>query len=113
MSRMYNDYSSIARDREERNLNSVNFPEFHTEQKDSISTDENPEVREKSLKVAVLALAGYEKECSRVAAKILEGDLRKGSPKEKRTAEAVRLFVSVTELYAEIYVAKDLTNRVK
>jgi len=113
MSRMYNDYSSIARDREEKNLNSVNFPEFHSDQKDSISADEDPETKEKSLKMAVLALAGYEKECSRVAAKILEDDLRQGSAKEKRTAEAVKLFVSVTELYAEIYVAKDLTNRVK
>ena len=26
--RMYNDYSSIIRDLEERNLNGVNFPEF-------------------------------------------------------------------------------------
>lgn len=28
MCRQYNDYGSLARDQEERNLNSLNFPEF-------------------------------------------------------------------------------------
>jgi hypothetical protein len=37
MCRMYNDYGSVARDKAERNLNSVNFPEFETRDGHNVS----------------------------------------------------------------------------
>ena len=44
MSRMYNDYGSITRDRLEANINSINFPGFHT------SPVHDPEAKEQDLK---------------------------------------------------------------
>ncbi|KAF7916074.1 hypothetical protein EAE99_009827 [Botrytis elliptica] len=71
MSRLYNDFSSIARDFKERNLNTVNFPEFH-EMRDGVP------ISVKSLKKEVLALASYEKACMLKTAQELEDHLRSG-----------------------------------
>lgn len=113
MSRLYNDYASIARDRAENNLNTVNFPEFRTKGNGSAYCEESTEEKEQRLKMEVLGLAEYERELVTVGKKSLVAELRKGTSEEQRAAEAVRLFVGVTELYAEMYVLKDLTNRVK
>lgn len=120
MSRLYNDYASIARDRAEKNLNSVNFPEFHppsllhtSATVTTHTTYLNDDELESKLKTAVLQLAEYERACvGMVAGRLVEG-LKASGKMGKRTADAVGLFVAVTELYAEMYVVRDLTNRVK
>lgn len=58
MFRMYNDYGSIARDRVERNVNSVNFPEFHEEAQNA-----DKEVSEEGIKQSLFEIAEYEIEC--------------------------------------------------
>ncbi|MCJ1397653.1 hypothetical protein MMC11_000849 [Xylographa trunciseda] len=112
MSRLYNDFASVARDRAERNLNSVNFPEFHTPPPHSL-VDESVLANMDRLKREVLLLAEYERECVRGAESALRACVLAGGRRERGVASAVRLFVAVTELYAEMYVVKDLTNRVK
>ena len=109
MSRLYNDYASIPRDREERNINSVNFPEFHADQSNYASVEE----KESKLKAELLNLARYERNCVGTVVQALIENPSDSSRKENRVAEAIRLFVSVTELYADMYVARDLTNRTK
>ena len=111
MSRLYNDYASVKRDLEEKNLNSVNFPEFQA--RDKVMTgggliDDKEECREK-----VRALADYEKTCARMAGEMLACELRANRRGRENIWEAMELFSAVTELFAEIYMTRDLTNRVK
>ena len=113
MSRLYNDYASIPRDRAEKNLNSINFPEFHPQGPYIADSDDETECREGHLKKELLGLATYERQCVGMTRDLLVEELRTGSVQEKRVAAAMTLFVSVTELYADMYVAKDLTNWVK
>lgn len=92
---MYNDYGSIARDRGERNVNSVNFPEFAGGAKEG---------RQKAL----FALAEYERvNMQRGLARL--GDLT-GQDK-RQLMERVRMFCNVTDLYGQIYVARDIASR--
>lgn len=97
--RMYNDYGSLRRDRDEKNLNSVNFPDFHT-----ATTDEA------SLKARLWTIAEYEREnVERAFAKL---QTLAGEEKEKkRTLEKMRVFINVTDLYGQIYVARDIASR--
>lgn len=103
MSRLYNDYGSFLRDRAEANLNSINFPEFHTSEGN---------MTDQQLKVELLRLAQYERECVGAAAHRLDKDLRRSFGKTWRKADCLLLFTGVAELYADIYVARDLSNRV-
>ncbi|KAM0805418.1 hypothetical protein BDR22DRAFT_969133 [Usnea florida] len=149
MCRMYNDYGSVARDRAEGNLNSLNFPEFarketskscnceaateacgcsnqvaESEQKGTTTPatgartllDENVrDVNEKQVigeyekaKKSLFWLAEYERRGMDAALQEL-GRL----VADEGLMEKVRLFVDVTDLYGQMYVARDLTERVK
>ncbi|KAI9868548.1 MAG: hypothetical protein M1830_005651 [Pleopsidium flavum] len=108
MSRLYNDCASIARDRANTNLNSINFPEFHYHPRKHRSQGENSEAKEMRLKTALMDLAQYERDCVSTVAERLVKDLGTGLEREKRKANAVMLFVCVTELYADVYVANDM-----
>ena len=123
MCRQYNDYGSVARDRAENNLNSVNFPEFcargdgasvntdggssesraveASDDDDRVSTDEETKKSE------LMWLAEYERECLELAL----GRLRVEVP--ETVMNAVELFVRVTDLYGQIYVARDISSRIK
>ena len=57
---LYNDYSTIARDREERNLNSINFPEFFIDDQ-SAETDTDHEIRAKAM---LREAAEYKRKCA-------------------------------------------------
>ncbi|KAI1373133.1 Ent-kaurene synthase [Hypoxylon crocopeplum] len=96
--RMYNDYGSLARDRDETNLNSVNFPEFATEGAEAA-------------KAELMSIAEYERRGLDVALGELEGELLESGG--TRWMDAVRLFVNVTDLYGQIYVVKDIATRMK
>lgn len=120
MSRLYNDYGSAVRDRVEANINSINFPEFHTYAGDltGSSNEEMASSSEKMLKEDLLKLAQHERSYAEVTFERLmtdmegkEGRIKRESEKQK--ANAVRLFFEVTKLYADLYVARDLSNRVE
>lgn len=94
MCRLYNDLGSINRDREEGNLNCVDFllPKEEVEQKKS-------ELRK---------LADYERECLDLSWERLKKEgLQEGLER------ALGLFIDVTDLYGQIYVAKDIGVAVK
>jgi hypothetical protein len=100
--RMYNDYGSLRRDRDEKNLNSVNFPDFRGSESDT--------TREEQLKSRLFTLAEYEREnVERAFAKLRE--LAGKDKTQQRTLEKVRVFVNVTDLYGQIYVARDIASR--
>lgn len=66
MCRQYNDYGSIARDRAERNLDSINFSEFGASGGEvGVDVDER-------LKEELLWIAEYERECLRWVVRRLE-----------------------------------------
>lgn len=113
MSRLYNDYGSVARDRAEGNINSIDFPEFYTSPHDNALSGEGQAAKEVRLKADLLGLAQYERECAGTVAERLVKDLRRGFGDGKTKARCVMLFVGVVDLYADMYVAKDLSNRIK
>lgn len=72
---------------------------------------------EVKLKEDLLELAKHERQSADVAAERLLGELEGkgeagGARKKKEKADAIRLFIGVTRLYADLYVARDLSNRV-
>ena len=112
MCRQYNDYGSVGRDQEEGNVNSVDFPEFHHSsvsgsEIDGEGDEDGEKEKEKGIKEAVLEIAGFERECLRLA----QGRLDKCVG--ERVRGAVGVFVDVTDLYGQIYVARDIASRMK
>ncbi|KAM0195926.1 hypothetical protein ACHAPC_000416 [Botrytis cinerea] len=97
--RMYNDYGSLARDAEERSLNSVGFPEFWDRGgKVAFVSDD--------VKSELLWVAEYERRGLDTAMTLLERELGPGD-----LINALRMFVDVTDLYGQIYVLKDVGTR--
>ncbi|KAK5999068.1 Pimaradiene synthase pbcA [Cladobotryum mycophilum] len=95
--RQYNDYGSIARDREENNLNSVNFSEFH---KSSNGASQPADGAKKTL----LDIADYERQCLNLAMDKLKPEV------SAATFKALQVFVNVTDLYGQIYVVRDINS---
>jgi hypothetical protein len=95
--RLYNDYGSIARDREEDNLNSIQFPEFA---EDGGKTDE-------VLKEQLFIIAEYERRC--LEHSLVE--LQKLVSAE--VFSAIKVFCSTADMYGQMYVLKDLTPSIK
>jgi hypothetical protein len=102
MCRQYNDLGSVVRDQQERNLNSVNFPEFLGEGTDSAVTMEELMDRKKQ---DLLVIAEYEGRCLDRVLGELELSL------DGRMMEKLRLLIQVTDLYGQIYVARDIGIR--
>ena len=110
MCRQYNDYGSSARDIAEQNLNSLNFPEFHAQndnEMQQISNGGSALDRALIAKDDLTKLAGYERDCLELALKHLR-DVSK-----RRDLHALDLFIRVTDLYGQIYVARDIASRMK
>jgi hypothetical protein len=97
MCRMYNDFGSIARDYLEKNLNSVNFPEFEN------SGGEGTELERR--KNALMSMAEYEREGLLMVKSHLRPLL------DERAKNVVDVFFNVTDLYGQIYVARDIASR--
>lgn len=116
MCRMYNDIGSVARDRDEGNLNSVNFPEFHGAGADGVLDAE-------AGKKELFGLAEYERGCLVVALRRLDEAGRSGGGAGGLDAEAGRLhgrrmqiwrmFADVTDLYGQIYIVRDIASRMR
>ncbi|QDS74818.1 hypothetical protein FKW77_002408 [Venturia effusa] len=99
MCRQYNDYGSLQRDRDDGNLNSVNFPEFVGED-------------DRVLKDELFAIAEYE----RMGLDMAMDRLREltGSRREGRAVmKGVELFVDVTDVYGQMYVLRDIDGPVE
>ena len=117
MSRMYNDYGSFVRDRAETNINSVNFPAFHDSCCDG--HESLPELVQETQDWTqpvneLMILARYEREMADLVADRLLSNLKStGLRKDGCKADGVGLFMGVTALYADLYVARDLSNRVE
>ena len=103
MCRIYNDCGSIRRDREEGNLNSADFPEFDDHASLSADSEDSPSESETRRKTEqLLEIASYERECMLLAFGKLKDTL------DERHNRALELFVDVTDLYGQIYVARDI-----
>ena len=117
MSRIYNDYGSFERDQLESNINSVNFPEFHYSHNVSHGQVEREiDITEwkTQLKADLLALAQYDREgVAWVGSKLLNSLRSTGVYRDRTKADGVELFIGVTELYADLYVKKDLSNHIE
>lgn len=140
MSRIYNDLGSLTRDLAEQNVNCANFlcgrsddDGAHTAEQ-LISPASEGTVKEKSqsvrfqqAKARLEELAAYERDAAHLAgAKLIRallGDDRTtsgcggsqewvpGHGSRTRRTDAVNLFLGVAELYADIYVVRDLSNK--
>ena len=129
MCRQYNDFGSMARDHAEGNLNSVDFAEFSSERELDRELRNTPyldikgrindvgvtgeegrglaaDTQESRKKEDLFWLAEYERQCLDLAMQKLEAEVG------AEAMNAVRLFVNVTDLYGQIYVLRDVTNRV-
>ena len=103
MCRQYNDCGSLARDAAEGNINSLNFAEFH----------EGPGGRdEAAMKAELLAIADFERESVGRAMRKLEGELQ-GTGNGAWKMDALRVMVDTADLFGQMYVARDISPRVK
>lgn len=109
MTRMYNDYGSLARDRLETNLNSINFPEFCDGNENFRTSGDDKahsqDAFEQELKSKLLRLTEYERDCFKKALSHLDGML------EKRVTKALTSFSNTAELYGQLYVVRDISAR--
>ena len=105
--RMYNDYGSIERDREERNLNSVNFPEFCDVNAGAIGG------KEAAAKATLLKAAEGERENALAQAGALYCDLEAEGVDGRQIADCLRCYIGACEQFSDMYVTKDVTNRVR
>ncbi|KAF2198780.1 Ent-kaurene synthase [Delitschia confertaspora ATCC 74209] len=103
MCRQYNDLGSVVRDYEEKNLNSVNFPEFKDFARSSDEQASKDIVKQK--KRDLLQISEYERQGLNNALHELE------KCTEEEVSEKLKLFVQVTDLYGQIYVARDIGIR--
>ncbi|MCJ1377536.1 hypothetical protein MMC17_000631 [Xylographa soralifera] len=110
-SRVYNDYGSITRDREERNLNSKNFPEFFADETvDADGADKNGGLDPKT---TLLCTTKYERQCAAHIAKVLSKSLTAEGVTGKKVADYLHAYLGYSEQFADMYVMRDVTNRVK
>ena len=116
MCRQYNDYGSTTRDYIERNLNSIDFPEFR--HNSSVNDDRSAalssqgtmnvlEGKTVNSKKDLLWLAEYERRCFNLTM----FDLAQLIP--TKTKKAFETFINVTDMYGQIYVVRDIGTQVK
>ena len=112
MCRQENDYGSMARDFEEGNLNSLNFPEFHHDTVARGVTDLDgrngaDDADETAGKMALVQLAAFEREVQSLAMRRLKEMV------SSRVWRALVLYVDMTVVYGQIYAARDISNWVR
>jgi hypothetical protein len=113
MCRMYNDYGSLARDLAEQNLNSMNFPEFENccepvRKRRRVDPDlRAADADARARKAALLELAEFER------ASVAAARDRLMPLVTSRVSDVIGVFVDVTDLYGQIYVARDIASRMR
>ena len=98
LSRMYKDCRFLRRDRLECNLNSLPLPEFQ-----EAPTLEHDEM----LKTRLFLLASYEVKSLDLAVTEM------GLISHERIISSIRMFIDVTDMYAQVYVEKRIASRIK
>ncbi|KAK1138447.1 hypothetical protein N8T08_002503 [Aspergillus melleus] len=93
--RQYNDYGSSRRDADEGNLNSLDFDEF----KEGVSGDGD------SRRQTLLDIAASEQECMQLYFGRLSTEV------DGPTARRIKAFIDVTDLFGQIYVARDIASK--
>ena len=105
--RMYNDYGSIARDRKEGNLNSVNFPEFwaddHGGEADGLE----------NAKKILLDAAVHERFRARTEMEDLCQILQLEGDAGKQVSGCLKIYMGACEQFSDMYLTRDVTNSVK
>jgi len=121
MSRLFNDWSSLHRDLDEGNVNSLHFPEFWSPSDDEHESNGGLSIEDdqvKDFRATLLCLSEFERQASRLAMTKLAEQMRAEQERSCTGAEmahrirAIELFTYVTELFADMYLVRDLTNRV-
>lgn len=104
VTRLFNDSGSLGRDAAEKNLNSVNFPEFAM-------------TAAGSERLALHALGEYERACCQGAFAQLETALLRTAAtsaeraRKRRRLDVCQVFLNTADLYGQIYVLRDFTAR--
>ncbi|GKZ51661.1 hypothetical protein AbraIFM66951_006627 [Aspergillus brasiliensis] len=109
MCRQQNDYGSAIRDIDEGNLNSMNFPEFSMPVSVS-NNDPEPLMKypTQAMKDQLLAIAEVENAYVHLGLSLLE----QSNTIPKPVLASFKVFVDVTNLFGQVYLKKDLSNRV-
>ena len=108
-SRMFNDYGSVIRDRDERNLNSINFPEFFFQPHEGMHTN-NAGVHD--AKATLLAAARYERKCANDSGEVLFKELEAENAAGRTISRYLQIYLGACEQFADMYLTRDVTNRV-
>lgn len=114
MCRMYNDVGSAERDRDEGNLNSLDFPEFGITAGDQRGL--------KAQKAALLRLAEFERDSYLEAFRRLQDEgnhalAQLGGPGDatrlrSRRMAILEFFAQQVDLYGQVYVIRDISARI-
>ncbi|RAK90792.1 terpenoid cyclases/Protein prenyltransferase [Aspergillus costaricaensis CBS 115574] len=110
MCRQQNDYGSAIRDTDEGNLNSLNFPEFSPPA--SISSEDPEPVRKyptQAMKDQLLVIAKVERAYVHLGLRLLE----QLDTVPEQVLASFKVFINVTDLFGQVYLRKDLSNRVQ
>jgi hypothetical protein len=122
---MYNDYGSLARDREEGNLSCTDFlvrasdsageaakglngaraPDRQN-QGEAKRQKTDAEWSNAAAKDQLMSLAQFERQCMKLALERLKDTGLKG-----KIFEALLLFIDITDMFGQIYVVKDIGRR--
>jgi hypothetical protein len=125
MCRQYNDYGSAMRDRDEDNLNSMDFVDFREPQPydghDAVTGGDvsngavvsgangtSPRYPTQVMKDQLMEIAEFERSCMQLA----WHNLAQVTTSEA-TMKRVGVFVDVTDLFGQLYIHRDLTNRIQ
>jgi hypothetical protein len=118
--RMFNDYGSVTRDCEERNLNSTDFPEFFgSNDREWIMrvADGADELDHKFVMMQrqkmLLDAALYERKRTNDELDELYAELRKEGRKGSKLADWLGLYYAGGDQFSDMYLLRDVTNSTK
>lgn len=110
MCRMYNDHGSTLRDRDERNVNSIDFPEFELDT--TVPIGKALAMKKDNL----FEVAQYERSCLEEALRRLgryaeKTNSTEAQARKRRQMDMWTLLYNVTDLFGQIYVLRDIGSR--
>ena len=114
--RMYNDYGSVARDAEENNLNSVDFPEFFgdgDEARDFLGGQIDANFGLMQTKQTLLAAAEYERRHTNIELDELYKELEAEGAAGKKIADWLGVYYAGGDQFSDMYLVRDVTNGIK
>ncbi|KAH8158312.1 hypothetical protein CIB48_g9932 [Xylaria polymorpha] len=110
--RQYNDYGSALRDDAEGNLNSLHFPDFMDKTECSLSPqvtvrDGGKHTSVEEAKGLLMKVAEIERVFMQVCWEALSSSF------DKSIRNKLKIFIDVTDLFGQIYVARDIASKVQ